>query len=331
MIIDLFNDILYVNPIYKNDKSENQLIDDFQNSKKEYFNATPIFEIDFIKPLKPIRKYFCKMLLNETITQFNRLTNDFDRNLVPEEEHFLYQKYFTQFSYYLKNIASYINERELSENLFMKPNNNLKADEAYIIYYFKANAILLLMELQERYHNSTDPEIYSQEEIHEVYFNEEPPSNLYVLNYNGEPVQIKTIPSIETKNFIAIKGDLESRTENKKIISYKNLIAKPDNFARAEEKLFNELIIDKHYNFIPTKGNKLKLAAFIHQLIIKEILNTRIYPGGKPIKERDITKFFAHRYSNDSDADKEFRNFKGANKHKLKSMIYNLSWLDNIS
>lgn len=331
MILDLFNDILYVNPIYKNDKSENQLIDDFQNSKKEYFNATPTFEIDFIKPLKPIRKYYCKMLFNETIVQFNRLTNDFDRNLIPEEEHFLRQKYFIQFSYYLKNIASYINERELSENLFTKPNDNPKADEAYIIYYFKANCIFLLMELQERYKNSTEPEIYTQEEIHEVYFNEEPPSNLYVLNYNGEPIQIKTITSIETKNFNVIKGDLESRNENKKIISFKTLIAKSDNFARAEEKLFEQQIIDAYYDFIPDKGNKIILAAFIHQLINKEILNTRIFPGGKIIRERAITKFFAHRYGFASDTDKEFRNFKGVNKHKLKPIIYNHSWLDNIS
>ncbi len=331
MILDLFNDILYVNPIYKNDKSEIQLIDDIQNSKKEYFNATPTFEIDFIKPLKPIRKYYCKMLFNETIAQFNRLTSDFGRNLVPEEEHFLYQKYFTQFSYYLKNIASYINERELSENLFSKPNDNSKADEAYIIYYFKANCIFLLMELQERYQNSTDLEIYSQEEIHEVYFNEEPPSNLYVLNYNGEPIQIKSTPFVESKNFIAIKGDLESRTENKKIITYKNLIAKPDSFARAEEKLFEQQIIDNYYDYISNKGNKIILAAFIHQLLKKEILNPRIFPGGKLIKEREITKFFAHRYGFSSDTDKEFRNFKGPNKNKLKSIIDNNYWLDNLN
>lgn len=326
---NLFSDILYVETIYRETRTENQMLVALDKLSKEYHTTTPLFEIDFNKPLTSIRKLYWKLITNETTVLFNNLIDDFERASVPEENYFLYQKHQKNFSYIIKNIADYLSERELSSELFAKPNKNEKADEAYIIYFLKANSIMLLMELQERFNNNDTSETYSQEEIHEIYFSEEPPENLLVIDYSGTQINIKK-PIIEKGIFRAIKGDLENRTENSKIIEYNKIIAKPDSFARLEESLFSEQIIDNEYNFITTKGNKQLLAAFIHQLINKELINQRIFPGNKPIKDSEITNFFAHRYGNNSDTNKEFRNFKNNEKHKLKSTIENYSWLDAI-
>lgn len=328
MANNLFNDILHIDPVYKNLKTENQLCAEYENIKKEYHTTTPLFEIEFNKPLTSIRKLYWQLITNETTVLFNILINDFERTSVPEETHFLYQKHLKNFSYSIKNIANYISERELSSNIFIKPSKDKKADEAYIIYFLKANSIMLFMELQERFNNAT--ETYTQEEIHEIYFNEEAPENLLVINYNGQQIQTKKKPEKETKIFRAIKGDLETRVDNLKIIEYHKIIAKPDNFARSEEILNEVNIIDNNYNFIATKGNKQLLAAFILKLISIGYFNERIFPRAKKINDKDITNFFAHRYGSGSDTDREFRNFKGAKQHQLKSIIDLNYWIDNI-
>ena len=326
---NLFSDLLYVETIYRETRTENQLLVALEKLSKEYHTTTPLFEIDFNKPLTSMRKLYWKLITNETTALFNNLIDDFERASVPEETYFLYQKHLKNFTYSIKNIADYLLERELTSELFTKPNKNEKADEAYIIYFLKANSIMLLMELQERFNNNDTSETYSQEEIHEIYFNEEPPENLLVTSYSGVHINIKK-PITVNENFKAIKGDLNNRTENAKIIEYNKIIAKPDTLARLEETLFNEKIIDHNYDFIPTKGNKKLLAAFIHQLINKEIICKRIFPVNRLIKDREISSFFAHRYGNNSDTNKEFRNFKNNEKHKLKSTIENYSWLDAI-
>lgn len=329
MAKSLFSDLLYVETIYRESRTENQILDALEKLSKEYYATTPLFEVEFNKPLTAIRKLYYHLITNETTVLFNNLINDFERTSVPEENHFLFQKHQKNFSYTIKNIADYLSERELTSELFAKPNKNEKADEAYIIYFLKANSIMLLMELQERFENHNTSETYTQEEIHEIYFKEEPPENLLVTSYSGVQINIKK-PITVNENFKAIKGDLNNRTENAKIIEYNKIIAKPDTLARLEETLFNEKIIDHNYDFIPTKGNKQLLAAFIHQLINKEIISPRIFPGIKLIKDRDISKFFAQRYGNNSDTNKEFRNFKNNEKHKLKSTIESNRWLDAI-
>ena len=330
MAKNLFNDLLYIDLISKDDRKEIQFKELIKKIKKEYYTQTPKFEVAFKKPLSNKRIYYTYCIENETKKQLNKFLSSFDIDSSEIHYKYLYSKYYKPFSNYLLEISNYIRENNLTEDQFSKPGQSLKSDEAYILYFLKANAIFLMMELQERFHKYSDENILMQEEIHEVYFSENPPKDIYVHPYQGNPVQIKK-ETTKSTIFKPLKGDLENRSENSKVLTYSKIIAKPDSFARAEESLFNNSIINHSYNFNNTKGNKLILAAFIHQLISKQIINERIFPGALKIKDRQITKFFALRYGNGSDTNKEFRNFKGLYKSKLIATIQNNYWLDNIN
>jgi len=120
--------------------------------------------------------------------------------------------------------------------------------------------------------------------------------------------------------------------DNPKILSYAQTIvsSKQNALAKLEETLNSESIIDDKYNFNVKRGNKQKLAAFILKLQIGDFFNQRYFPENKTIDDKKITSFFAHRYGVGSDTNKEFRNFKGSQKHLFKSIVNANYWLDNI-
>lgn len=331
MAKNVFNDLLYIDQVPKDTRTETQYKDLLKNLNKEHYSHTPRFEIEFKKALTNKRIFYTICIQNETKKQLNNCLDAFDKNTSEIHYKYLYNRYNKTFLNYIEEIASYIQENELSENLFLFPSKDNKSDESYILFFLKANAIFLLMELQERFHRYSENYPLLQEEIHEVYFSENPPQNLYIQPYQGKPIQIKRETS-KSKVFKAIKGDLESRRDNPKLLTFSELInpSKSNQFSIAEERLFDAEIIDKDYNFISKRGNKIILAAFINKLLNTGYFNERIFPGPKIIKEREITKYFAHRYGNDSDTNKEFRNFNGSKKHQYNSILEKHFWLDNI-
>lgn len=330
---DFFSDLLFREPIIKDKvvKTDYQFEIELNRLKIDIPNATPKFEIEFKRPLLPIRKYYYKRISNETITLFNEMLNAFSSKNVLEENIFLYQKFYNVFSQNLNNIHDYIKNGYIKPEHYLSPESNYYSNEAYIIYFLKANAIMLMMELQNRFSDYRSNDILSIEEIYEVYFSENAPKDLPII-----PISIITKSPITDKKpkahlkFKPILGGIETRPVAEKLLNFKKIIKHPEKFSKLEERLFNNKIIDINYNFIADKGNKQLLAAFIHQMIRHQYIQSRFFPGNKVIKERDITKFFAHRYGYGSNCDKEFRNFKNKDRHKLQKLIDSNFWLDSI-
>ncbi|WP_417236514.1 DUF6617 family protein, partial [Bizionia paragorgiae] len=217
--------------------------------------------------------------------------------------------------------------------LYLKPIQNDKSDEAYIISFLKANAMMLFMELQERFSELSDTEIYTIEELHEVFFNEEPPEELIVKSYSGAEIKTVRKQVKQSSIFNAIQGDF--REENNDVLSYNELInkTKQREFAKLEELLNEKGIIDDKYNYTKKRGKKILLAAFMVKLTEAKYFNERIFFEDKPskkIERKHIHKFFAHRYGPGSNADKEYRNFLGAKKRAYQKLVDANFWLDQI-
>ncbi len=332
MAKDFYIDILHIDLIRKDNRSDIKFKELLKELSKEYYGATPNYEVEFKTAYSNKRKFYKNRIDTETIKRFNTLIETLDIQSTEAHLKYLFGKVYKSYSNYLAHISNYIKEHNLDSELYLKPNNTAKADEAYIIYYLKANAIMLLMELQDRFDIYNDEPEYTQEEIHEKFFSEEAPIKLLVSPYSGSEIEIKK-PIINKKGVLsAIKGDIESRPDNPKILSYAQIIvsAKQNALARLEETLNNEGIIDEMYNFNSKRGNKQKLAAFILQLQKGNFFNERYFPENKLIDDKKITSFFTHRYGVGSDTNKEFRNFKGSQKHLFTSIVNTNYWLDNI-
>ncbi|MBR9831352.1 hypothetical protein GYB57_04320 [bacterium] len=127
-------------------------------------------------------------------------------------------------------------------------------------------------------------------------------------------------------SFIPIKDDLI--TPPKKIHTYKQIVYKPDWFARFEKQLFDYGYINEEYRFTDRHGDKQILAAIYHQLILKDYFYKRTFQPNKVITQRHICKFLDNRYS--TDVDRQFRNL-GNDQSKLFEFIDKNLWLSKLA
>lgn len=219
MAKDLFIDLLYVEKVTDDKRTENQFKELLKGFKKQYLNTTPKYEIDFKKAYSNKRKYYLKLIENEYIKNFNQINDALDANSTADHLSFLYDNAHRKFLNYLTQIKNYISDNVIDESLSLKPIQNDKSDEAYIISFLKANAMMLFMELQERFSELSDAEIYTIEELHEVFFNEEPPLNKFIIKYEGDkiiPAKISIKPKSKLKTSFGYKG--ENKTNLLKLI-----------------------------------------------------------------------------------------------------------------
>ena len=158
MINDFFSELLFREPIIKDNiiKTDNQFEIESKKLKTKIPVTTPSFEIEFKRPLHPIRKYYYKRISNETTALFNELVNAFSSKNVLEENVFLYQKFYNVFSQNLNNIHDYIKNGYVKPEHYLSPEYNYYSDEAYIIYFLKANIhrhlIQVFLPFQKTYH-----------------------------------------------------------------------------------------------------------------------------------------------------------------------------------
>lgn len=330
MYKDIINDLIYVKPVSKDGRTDLQFNVDIKKIQKEYPIATPLYEIEFKKPLTPIRKYYSELIKSFITKKLNEIITNSKSDKLEEEYQYLYKSTENEIKQYFHFIREHISNNQLSEDLFKTPSRDKKSDEAYVIHFMKYNCIMLYMELQDRFKGKAEFEVMELEEIQETYLYEETTKEIIIKPYEGITIQYTERVNQDAKAFRPIKGDLAHRIFNEKIIAFDELIAKKDQFAILESKLNEYNIIDENYNFIPNKGNKQLLAAFILNIKNKGYFNEFLFPGRKPIKDSKVTDFFTHRYGNNSDTDKEYRNFKCAKVIQFKQMIENTYWLDKI-
>ena len=327
---DIINDLIYVKPVSKDNRTDTKINEELKSLVKEYPIATPLYEIDFKKAITPIRKYYTELIKNFITSKLNEIISNSKTDKLEEEYQYLYAVAESGIKQYFSFIREHIENNNLTEDLYKSPSRDKKSDEAYVIHFMKYNCIMLFMELQERFKNFVKFDLLENEEIQETYLYEETPKELIIIPYDGPKTQYVTKTS--EKVFTAIKGDLTHREYNNKILDFETVIKRPDALMLIESKLNEYEILDNNYNFIPNKekSNKQTLAATILKMYQKGYFNERRYSPNKPIKDSDITKFFAHRYGNNSDINKEFRNFKGKDALKYNQIVNNIIWLDKI-
>lgn len=328
---DVFSDLIYVYPVSKETYTDIQYNAMLKELSNESPIATPLYQIEFKKALSPIRKYYSKLIANTTTLFLNEIIEESKKDKIDVEYEYTLKSFKTRLEQYFHFIKEHIENNQLVEDLYQTPSKDLKSDEAYVIHLMKYNCIMLYMELQERFKSYIKFDILENEEIQETYLYEETPKELIIIPYDGPKTQYVT--KTNTKIFIPIKGDLEHRESNDQILSFDIVVKKADALMLLESKLYEYEIIDENYNFIPNKekSNKQTLAATILKMYQKGYFNERRFNPNKPIVNSDITKFFAHRYGNNSDVNKQFRNFQNSEKLKYNQTVHKIAWLDQIS
>jgi len=203
MTNDFFLDLLNNQILTKGDvvKTDNQFLDELSNLLHEIPIYTPNYEVEYKRPIYPIRKYHHRRISNETTSIFNKVFGVFSNSNLQEEYYLQYQKYHDFFSEILFNIRDYIEKNQITTKHYLNPEYNVHSDQAYIIFYLKANIIMLLMEIQDQFGHYSTNDILNIEEIYEFYFNESPPQKpLIISTKNKHRLNNKKIEKIIFKH-----------------------------------------------------------------------------------------------------------------------------------
>jgi hypothetical protein len=168
MIKDIYASLISITKgIHKDTKSERdykELNNNFKNNIA--YKTSPLFTLNFFeRDLGAKRKYFKKLIENETSIKFNKLIDSFPDNAIESEHIFNYQINFNRLQQNLKAVNKYIEKYNYNRETIQEENT-------FVIQYLKTNMIWLYLELQERYAKFGNVDSMSIEEIHKYYFNE---------------------------------------------------------------------------------------------------------------------------------------------------------------
>lgn len=320
MVNDLFSKIVSIGfGLHKDNRTNNQYQQEFQKLNYKIIFSKPLaYNVDIKPPLGIKEKYYFKSIDIKCQEIYNELIEAFHPDAMPPERHYTYGVFFNRLEQYLLDINNYITSRSLDKT------------ETTIINYLKANAILLFMELQEKFNKYSSKDRIEIEDIYYHYFNTTHPENPEIIpsEFSNDKEIKETSFTIADENlFKPINGDF--RKAKKNILPYDKIIAKKDRFARAEELLFEQGIIDEDYNYIPNRArkNKTLIAAFYHVIIDKLYFNDKVFEPFRKIDHKEYVKFLNNRYN--TNTSKVFNNLTNA-PDELSEILFTNLWFKSI-
>ncbi|MCI2228283.1 hypothetical protein MC378_03820 [Polaribacter sp. MSW13] len=194
MIKDIYASLISITKgIHKDTKNERDY-KELNNKLKNNiaYKTPPLFTINFSeKDFGDKRKYYKKLIDNETCNKFNKLIDSFPENTIEHEHIFNYQIIFNQFKQNLIDINNYIKKYNYDRD-------TIQNEDTFIIQYLKANMILLYLELQERFAKYGDENILTIKEIYKYFFNEVLNEYDIIKNYLTTSNRVKSNSNTKT-------------------------------------------------------------------------------------------------------------------------------------
>lgn len=226
----------------------------------------------------------------------------------------------------------------------LKPSEGYE-DYPYIFEYLLNSLNHIYIEVQNKFSNLCNedliefndykegylsPKFMREKELLKVEFSKKhknPKPQPITEEHLGEVISTTERPEEESRKVFKHTTD-DLKPPPKKILTYQQIIKKPDWFSRFEKQLFDFGCIDEEYRFTDRHGDKQVLAAIYHQLIFKNYFNERTFKPTKAITSLHIRKFLDNRYG--TDLDKQFRNLAN-DQAKLYKIIDKYAWVSNLA
>ncbi|MBP0902204.1 DUF6617 family protein [Mariniflexile gromovii] len=168
--------------LHRDQKSEREFKMLLGDLKLKPVAENAVFHLQFKKPLNSKKEYYQINIFNNTQDTITKFQDDFPQDATTAENKYSYTALSNKLEKYLNDIAKYINDRNIT--------NDLADDSNYIINYLKASAIKLYAELQSQYGHYSDAHLYTVPELAEKYF----------YDSNFDESSIKQLDAIQPKN-----------------------------------------------------------------------------------------------------------------------------------
>jgi hypothetical protein len=207
MIKDIFASLTSItNGIHRDKKTDREYKELNTKIKTDLqYKTPPHFKIDFSeRDFGSKRKYYKALIDLETNNKFNTLIEDFPKDALEFELNFIYQKKYSQFKKYLKDLNTYINNYNFKRD-------TIDQENTFVIQYLKANAIWLFLELQERFSKYGNEDELTIEEVYKHYFKE------VLSEYD---IQQNTNINKQEEQIIPLKQHIKTSKKTSKRVSF---------------------------------------------------------------------------------------------------------------
>ena len=314
--LEVFSKLLFIDcPWHDKNPSESKFQQQFHKLPKVSVENQPLLELKFLKPLSERRKYYSAIIKNEAVSYLNAFHKTMKAATTDDEKKYqVHKSLIKQLRKKFKETEGIIESKDFYfENIEaaqkkMQVDSKLKED-IYIIQFLKYQLIWLYLEIQNNYLPYLSQDVLEETDIHDMFFSDPAPAKSFFIDAPAlnlpKPVQSIVIKE-NPKPFVVQKKDI--REPAKGILTYEQMIANPDKFARVETELFEQALIDDQYKF-KEEHNQVKEFAAVYQVLQKKnYFNKYYFPGKKKLTDLHIRKFLNHRYI--AKIDREFRNFK---------------------
>lgn len=305
----------------------------YEDIIKTPISFQPLYETVFPKPLTAKRKYYHKLIENDTVEYLNHINAGILTAITINEKRYWVHTALTKvLSQKLRDVNKVIETFSFDlSNLANKSiiDSTIKED-TYIIQYLRLQLLRTYLEIQNLHKEYLKEEPLSFQELNEKYFAEsladsslKDAAKIQIPTFNKQIISKEPEGEFESKAF-DINRD---KNKPKNVLGYNEVIKNPSRFSSFEEKLFINGLIDNTYTFQNKHGQIQELAAIYHALIQKNYFHNLKFPGGKPIKDVDIRRFLDHRYN--ASTQKQFNTWANA-PDKLADFLNERYWIDKL-
>jgi len=332
--LEIFNKLLFIDcPWHDKNPSENKFQQQLYKLSKVTLENQPLLELKFLKPLSERRKYYSTIIKNEAVSYLNAFHKAMKAAATDDEKKYqVHKSLVKQLRKKFKETESIIESKgfyfENIEPAQKKTQVDSKfKEDIYIIQFLKYQVIWLYLEIQNNYLPYLSQDALEESDIHDMFFSDPAPAKSFFVDAPAlnlpKPVQ-SIVTKENAKPFVVQKKDI--RDPAKGILTYEQIIANPDKFARAEIEFFEQGLINDQYKFKEEHNQVKEFAAAYQVLQKKNYFNKYYFPGKKEVTDLHIRKFLNHRYL--TKIDREFRNFRDPK--LLEEYVSTKPWLSLI-
>ncbi len=314
--LEMFNTLLFIDcPWLDKNPSENKFQQLLHKLPKTELENQPIYELKFMKPLSERRKYYFTIIKNEAIDYLNVFHKSVKDSVTEDEKKYQVHKSLAkQLRKKLKETDSIIESKGFYFENIVASQKRMQADskfkdDVYIMQLLKYQLVWLYLEIQNSYLPFLSQDALEETDLHELFFSEPQPAKSFLVKATElnlpKPVQSILIKE-DARPFLVQKKDI--REPAKGILTYDQIIANPDKFAKVEKELFEQGLISDQYKF-QNKHNGIKEFAAVYQVLFKKnYFNKFYFPGKHKVTDLHVRHFLNHRYL--AKIDREFRKFR---------------------
>jgi hypothetical protein len=282
------------------------------------------YAVSIDKPVNNMTRFYKALIDAQAVAYLNLIHQKMNRAKSSDQKAYIIfsvlERTIPSFFNKLVETMEIINESVLPDKIYFK-------NTEYVFACLRANSCRLFLEIQDAYPDLFKYERLNESDLVRQYFFQTKNTDLLLKKLELPVFDTSSKAPLKAdsiSDFVPIKDDFRPKRK-KSLLTYKEIVKDPVQFARFEVVLADNYIINKEYDYLKKQGNQIILAIVYVLAFKKDYFSKYSFRNGKePMSFTKVKAFLNFRYN--ANVDKEARNFM-LNPELMKPYIEKTVWL----